>query len=198
MKTANRLRNPSTSKNLIRRFIVEAPAALRGKERVSLSLTCGFPDRQAPRARRARIEQHYPYQFKQMAAHLDERFRREKLEFTGKTVRESRPGRATSASDTRKWIRDSVTGPCPLEPRLLERQVGPTCVRDKIAIQTEPGMWLPSYVVYPKKAPKKMPALILSTAAARASWPIARQNPAEFIPDSTHELYGMPYALCRR
>ena len=134
-----------------------------------------------------------------MAAHLDERFRREKLEFTGKTVREFKAWQGDLRKRYQKWIRDSVTGPCPLEPRLLERQVGPTCVRDKIAIQTEPGMWLPSYVVYPKKAPKKMPALILFHGSGPGKLAYAPdENPAEFIPDSTHELYGMPYALAQK
>ncbi|NQU12362.1 prolyl oligopeptidase family serine peptidase, partial [bacterium] len=92
----------------------------------------------------------------------------------------------------------SVRGRCPLAPRLLERQVGPTCVRDKIAIQTEPGMWVPSYVVYPRRAPRKMPAVILFHGSGPGKEAYAPDEAAgPFWASSDVHLGGMPYGLAR-
>jgi dienelactone hydrolase len=65
----------------------------------------------------------------------------------------------------------------------VERQLGPRCIRDKILIQTEPGMWIPSYVVYPRKAPKKMPALLYLHGSGPGK--------QAFAPDE-EEIYSRP------
>lgn len=184
----------------LQQLSVEGRPGLQGKEQVALQIIAG--DAEIARLRvpfDVQVEPHYPYQFKQMATYLDERVRREKLVFTGETVDEFMSWQRELRARYQKWMRDSVTGPCPLEPRLLERQIGPTCVRDKVAIQTETGMWIPSYLVYPKNAPAKMPVVILFHGSGPGKQAYAPdEDPADLVSDATHDLYGMPYALANK
>ena len=185
----------------LRLLTVEAAAALAGKADVSLRITAAGSEvarLQVPHD--VQVEPRYPYQFKQMASYLEERVRREKLVFTGETVEEFWAWQQELRARYQKWMRDSVLGPSPLEPRLLERQIGPTCVRDKIAIQTEPGMWLPSYVVYPKDAPAQMPAILLFHGSGPGKEAYAPdEEPADYMPGcGGHELFAMPYQLANK
>jgi len=144
------------------------------------------------------VSEGYPYDFKQMGTYLDERYADEKGMFRG-SVEAFWPWQRALRARYKKWMSDSVIGDCPLEPRLLERQIGPTCIRDKIAIQTEPGMWLPSYVVYPREAPPKMSAIMLIHGSGPGKDCYAPdEDPVEAPVQSGHELFYMPYRLAQQ
>lgn len=183
----------------LRRKVVAGPETLAGKEELSLTIRSGgVTCAQLHVPPEAQVEPRYPYQFKQMATYLEERVQREKLAFSG-TPNEFRGWQAELRARYREWMRDSVIGPCPLEPRLLERQVGPTCTRDKIALQTEPGMWLPAYVVYPNARPAKMPIVILYHGSGPGKQAfVPDEDPADIVPECENDLVGMPYALAQR
>jgi predicted esterase len=104
----------------------------------------------------ATVEPAYAYQIKQTSTLMQERFTRERSGYTawleGKTPSPASFKRWQKQAHKRayKWVTDNISGKSPLAPRLMERQVGPHCIRDKILLQTEPGLWLPMYVIYAK------------------------------------------------
>lgn len=138
------------------------------------------------------------YDFKQMADYLAERYTREKGLFHG-SAEDFWPWQRRLRDRYLQWMRASVIGECPLEPRLLERQVGPTCVRDKMAIQTEPGMWIPCYLVYPRQAPPKMSAIMLFHGSGPGKDCYAPDEDPNAAPvQAGHELFFMPYRLAQQ
>lgn len=180
------------------RLTVDAPADLSGRDDVALRLSDAHHELATLRVPAdATVTKAYPYDFKQMAEYLAERYRSEKDVFNG-TAEEFWPWQRALRERYKRWMRNAVIGECPLEPRLLERQVGPTCVRDKIAIQTEPGMWIPGYVVYPREAPPKMPAIMLFHGSGPGKDCYAPDEDPEKSPvQSGHELFFMPYRLAQ-
>ena len=183
----------------ILRLTIDAPPDLRGRDNVALRLTHGQDDIAVLRVPDdVTVTQAYPYDFKQMADYLDERFAREKDVFR-ESADEFPAWQKTLRDRYRKWARDGVIGECDLEPRLLERQIGPTCVRDKMAIQTEPGMWAPSYIVYPRQAPPKMAALLLFHGSGPGKENYAPDEDPRTAPStSTDGLFYMPYRLAQQ
>jgi len=181
------------------RLTVDAPGDLRGRHDVALRLTDAQGDLAALQVPPdMTVSKPYPYDFKQMADYLTERYKREKGLFHG-SPEEFWPWQQALRDRYKQWMRNSVIGKCALEPRVLERQVGPTCVRDKIAIQTEPGMWIPSYVVYPREAPPKMSAIMLFHGSGPGKDCYAPDEDAEKAPaQSGHELFFMPYRLAQQ
>ena len=182
------------------RLSIEAPATLAGKERVRVRVGTAQGETAVLRVPSdAQIEPRYGFQFRQMAAHIEERFRAEKSGFTGKTRKEFFLWQAQLRRKYREWARRSVSGECDLAPRLLERQTGPTCVRDKIALQTEPGMWLPAYVIYPRTAPATMPAVLLIHGSGPGKSGFAPDEPPEgtVVPEGAL-VFDQPYEVARR
>ena len=181
------------------RLTVDAPLDLCGRRDIALRLTDAHGDIAVLRVPGdMTVTESYPYDFKQMANYLDERYADEKGIFHG-SAEDFWSWQRSLRDRYKQWMRASVIGECPLEPRLLERQVGPTCVRDKMAIQTEPGMWIPSYVVYPREAPPRMSAIMLFHGSGPGKDCYAPDEDPETAPVQTgHELFYMPYRLAQQ
>lgn len=104
----------------------------------------------------------YPYAVKPYSTYLEERFHTLHDLYQGDSPAELTQWLERLRARHWRWLRDNTLGDCAIAPRLVERQVGDTCVRDKILVQTEPGLWMPAYVIYPKHPPAKMPAIIFT------------------------------------
>jgi len=146
------------------------------------------------------------YQVKPFAPYMEDRWRDDLGPFTGETAAEFREWQHRRRQRLHRYIEGQISGPCPLNPRLVERQSGPTCVREKVLIQTEPGFWSPGYVVTPRGAEEspatpygtreRLPAIIFYHGSGPG-----KQN---FVPDEdhafpraepAHELEYLPYRL---
>ena len=136
------------------------------------------------------------YQVKPFPAYMEERWRNEWEPFSGETAAEFRAWQHRRRQRLHRHIAAQVSGPCPLNPRLVERQYGPTCIREKVLIQTEPGFWIPAYVVTPHGAQGRLPAIIFYHGSGPG-----KQN---FVPDEDpacpraepmHEMEYLPYRL---
>ncbi|MHB9110037.1 MAG: dienelactone hydrolase family protein [Armatimonadota bacterium] len=136
------------------------------------------------------------YQVQPFPAYMEERWRSEWEPFSGGTATEFRAWQHRRRQRLHRHIAAQVSGPCPLNPRLVERQSGPTCIREKVLIQTEPGFWVPAYVVTPHGAQGRLPAIIFYHGSGPG-----KQN---FVPDEdpacpraepAHEMEYLPYRL---
>ncbi len=149
----------SLPKGQLATLTLTGPATLKNKEKVQVGLSSGterFSTLKIPQD--AQVEPAYTFQIKQTSTYMDDRFAAERSGFPGWLAGKNLPPSAKSFHAWQKqahrrackWVTDNISGPAPLKPRLLERQTGPFCVRDKILLQTEPGVWLPLYLIYPK------------------------------------------------
>ena len=173
------------------------PENLAGKEAVTVSLKSGGDTLAIINIDAgATVEPAYPYQVKPFAPYMTERMQREWGPFDGNTMEQFHAWQRRRRDRLHRYIAAQVSSPCPLEPRVVERQVGPTCVREKVLIQTEPGFWIPAYVVYAKDAAGKLPAIIFYHGSGPG-----KQN---FVPDEdpacprvepAHEMEYLPYRL---
>jgi hypothetical protein len=60
-------------------------------------------------------------------------------------------------------------------------------------------MWIPSYIVYPKDTPAKMPAILLFHGSGPGKQHFVNdEDPASMLPQIGHDLIGMPYVLAQR
>jgi len=188
------------ARHQLAKITVTGPLTLKGKERAAVRVKT--PQGQVAVLRvpaDARVEPRYPYQFRQMADHLEERYRAEKSGFQGQTKEDFFSWQAQLRRRYLAWTRNSVSGECEPAPRLLERQVGPTCVRDKIAIQTEPGMWLPAYVIYPREAPSRIPAILLIHGSGPGkSGFCPDEPPADAVVSPDVQVFYQPYEVVRQ
>lgn len=180
---------------------LEGPADLKGKAQVTVRLSAAGRELAVLRVEPdAAVEPGYSFQVKQVSTYLDERWQSEKSGFHGSSAEDFKAWRTTTRQYLSKWIDDAVTGPVPLSPRLMERQVGPHCVREKILIQTERDLWIPMYLVRPRQAPAggKLPAILFphgSCAGKSLFAPDetgAEQNPALF------DQWPSPYQFAQR
>ena len=142
----------------------------------------------------AEVESSYPYAVKQYATFLEERFWDLHGPFTGTTKEELNLWLLRLRERHWKWLHDNVSGPCEIAPRLVERQVGDTCVRDKVLVQTEPGLWMPAYVIYPKNKPAKMPAIIFTPGSGPGKMDMAPDDRVADYQVAADPVNGMEYA----
>lgn len=88
----------------------------------------------------------------------------------------------------------------------MERQVGPTCVREKVLIQTERGFWAPAYVVTPRgrEEPVAYPFVPRERRPAIIFYHGSGPGKQQFMPDEdtacpraepAHEMEYLPYRL---
>lgn len=146
----------------ISRLVLEAPSSLHGRRAVEVRLST--PHRTVVSLRVAEdavTGPRHAYQVKQVSAYLEDRFWIEKGTCPASDAGSVRRWQAAARQRLLQWARDSVTSPAPLAPRLMERQVGLHCIREKVLLQTEPGVWMPCYLVRPRMAPARpMPAIL--------------------------------------
>ncbi len=182
------------------RLLLEGPSHLTGRESVEVHLSTprerlvvlGVP-------RDASVGPRHPYQVKQVSSYLEDRFWAEKDSCAGRTTAESRRWQAKARRRLLQWARDAVTEPSPLAPRLMERQVGPHCVREKILIQTEPGIWMPMYLVYPRNAGrKKIPAILFPHGSGPGKLRFAPDETADVQHRSHLNRWPSPYQLAHQ
>ena len=174
-----------------------APSDLAGKDAVIVRISQSgntLAMLNVPAA--AMVEPDIPCTLKQIPQYLDERWRFEHSGFAGSSATELRTWQTAQRDRLLRYVRAQITAPCALEPRLLEYQEGPTCIREKVLIQTEPDFHLPAYVIYPKGARGKMPAVIFY----HGSGPGKQNYASDEDPDCPrsemgHELEYLPYKL---
>lgn len=143
-------------------LVLEGPLGLEGREGVEVRLSQAGQTRVSLRIESdAAIEPVYAFQIKQCSTYLDERWKAEKGAFSG-TAAAFEPWREAARGRLRKWMEDAVTAPVPLAARVVERQTGPFCIREKVLIRTEQDLWIPSYLIRPRRIPAgiKMPAIL--------------------------------------
>ena len=144
----------------------------------------------------ATVELRYPYQIRQGPAYLRQRYRDRLGPVAGASADEVLAWQAAMRQRIRRWLDFHRNGDCAMEPRLVERQVGPTCVREKWLVQTEPGLWAPGYLIHPIGASGRLPLLYQlhgSGSGKDGFAPDEQVNPTRT--QLGHELEYMPYEL---
>lgn len=180
---------------------IYGPSDLAGRENVSVRLMengreiCRVvvePD--------ATIEPEYKYQVKQTSSYLDERWSSEKSGFHGTTAEELKKWQATTRGSLLRWVNNAVIGPATLSPRLMERQVGAYCIREKILIQTEPGMWLPMYLIRPRETVPgaKLPAILFPHGSGPGKLDFAPDETAQMQDSARFDQWPLPYQFSRQ
>lgn len=167
-------------------LILEGPADLKDKETIEIRISEGKNKLAVLRIEPdAAVSPQYPFQVKQASTYLDERWHAEKGGFHGSSAEDFRAWQTRTRKYLVKWMNDAVTGPAPLSPRIMERQVGPHCIREKILIQTEHDLWIPMYLVRPKETPpgKRLPAIFLPHGSCSGK--------LLFVPDETEEMQNV-------
>ncbi|MHB0936481.1 MAG: alpha/beta hydrolase family protein [Armatimonadota bacterium] len=174
---------------------LHGPADLAGRDAVSVKLLDGGKELATLTVPAdAAVEPAYPYAVKQYSTYLEERFRDLHGPFTGTTKEELDVWLGRLRERHWKWLRDNISGECEIAPRLVERQVGDTCVRDKVLVQTEPGLWMPAYVIYPKDKPATMPAIIFTPGSGPGKMDMAPDDRVADYQVAGDRVNGMDYA----
>jgi hypothetical protein len=174
---------------------LHTPSDLAGKEAVGVKLLDGATEIATLTVPAdAAVAPEYPYAVKQYSTYLEERFWNLHGAFTGNSKEELDIWLGRLRERHWKWLRDSISGECEIEPRLLERQVGDTCVRDKVLVQTEPGLWMPAYVIYPKDKPTTMPAIIFTPGSGPGKMDMAPDDDLSAYQAAADPVNGMDYA----
>ncbi|NQU09447.1 acetylxylan esterase [bacterium] len=180
--------------------MLSGPADLRGAD--SAAVTLAVPG-QAPVVLRvapdAAILPRIPYQVRQGPRYLERRFRDKLGPAADATADAIRAWQQKLRKRFRDWLDFNAYGVCDLDPRLLERQDGPSCVREKWVIQTEPGIHVPGYLVRPKGARGRLPVVYFLHGSGPGKDGFAGDE-VDHPPQTQlgHELESMPYAVARR
>jgi predicted esterase len=180
---------------------LEGPASLEGKERVSVRVFAAGCELAVLRVETdAEVEPRYPFQVKQVSAYLDERWKSEKSGFHGSSADDFKTWRTKTRQYMMKWINDSVTGPVPLSPRIMERQTGPHCVREKILIQTEHDLWIPMYLIRPRKVQpgRKLPAILFPHGSCSGKLLFAPDETADVQDRKLFDQWPSPYQFAHQ
>lgn len=144
----------------------------------------------------ASVEKKYQYQVKQVSFYLHERFLKENSGFSGETSDEFWKWQKKLREKHIQWLKKSVITPCKPASRIVERQVGIDCIRDKILVQTEPGMWIPAYAVYPKKIKGRMPAVLFFHGSGPGKQMFVTDEEKKHVRiELAHELENIAYRL---
>lgn len=180
-----------------RRLHLVGPDDLHGSDAVRVKLVSnGGALAELRVAPGARVEPHYPYQLKMVPEYLEERWATLTKDFPKTSLGDFQRWQRDLRAQFLAWIDRNCTARCSTEHRIVERQVGPTCVREKVLIQTEPGVWIPAYVITPKTAPPTMPALIFYHGSGPGKQMFASDEVADVRRvELAHELEFLPYRL---
>jgi hypothetical protein len=180
-------------------LMLSGPRDLRGKESVSVTITVPgqmlivlHVDPQAV------VEAPRPYQVRQQPAYLELRYRDKLGPAADASPEAIRAWQQKMRGRLRQWLEFNAYGDCDLEPHLLERQEGPTCMREKWVVQTEPGIYIPGYLVRPKGATGRLPLIYFLHGSGPGKDGFAGdelERPVQTM--FGHELENMPYTLAR-
>ena len=194
---ARRTISVSLAAHTLTPLVLTGPIDLAGKSSVivALKLSGGQAVRLSV-APDACIEPAYPYQLRQPPAYLRQRYHQRFGPPPRADANEIIAWQTTMRTRLQRWLDHNAAGDCPLEPRMVERQIGPACVREKWLVQSEPGLWVPGFLIYPMGAKGRMPVLFQlhgSGTGKDAFAPDEQLNPDRL--QLGHELEYMPYAL---
>jgi dienelactone hydrolase len=179
---------------------LQAPLDLRGRETVSVTLTTADREPLVLRvAPEAKVEGRHSYQARQAPASMELRYRDKLGPAPDADPAAIREWQQKMRARLRQWLEFNAYGSCDLDPRLLERQEGPTCIREKWVVQTEPGIHIPGYLVRPKNAAGRLPLVYFLHGSGPGKDGFAGDE--LLSPQRTmfgHELENMPYSLAAR
>jgi len=147
----------------------------------------------------AKVERRLPYQVRQSPTYMELRYRDKLGPAPGADAESIRAWQTKMRTRLRNWLDENAYGDCQLDPRLLERQEGPTCIREKWVVQTEPGIHIPGYLVRPKNATGRMPLIYFLHGSGPGKDGFAGdelEKPVQTM--MGHELENMPYTLAAR
>lgn len=139
---------------------LHAPVSLAGSE--SVVVTLRLPGRHAVELRvapDANVADRQAYHVRQSPRYMEERFREKAGPAADASHEEVRAWQRRNRERYRRWMDFMACEPCDLMPRMTERQEGPTCLREKWLIQTEPGVWVPGYLIKPKGLTGRLPLI---------------------------------------
>lgn len=176
---------------------LEAPSSLEGRERVRVRVE---GDIASPLmldvSAGAGVGRAYDYAVRQIPAYLEGRWReRTECPLHGGRAEFVRWQERMHTLHER-WLEYNATDPCDPEPRLVERQIGPTCVREKWLFQVEPGQWMPGYLVQPKRMAGRRPLVFFLHGSGPGKQQFTGDEEPAFQPTQLgHELEYMPYRV---
>jgi dienelactone hydrolase len=176
---------------------LRGPADLAGRESIAVNLRLPDGSTQPLRiAEDATVEPRWPYQVRQAPRYMERRFREKLGPPPEATADEIRAWQRKMRAKCQAFLALNADEPCDLAPRLVERQVGPTCVREKWLVQSEPGIWVPGYLIRPKSMTGRRPLLYQLHGSGPGKDGFAFDETEK--PQQTqfgHELEGMPYRV---
>lgn len=176
------------------------PADLRGKNGITVTIT---PQGEAPVILRvapdATVTPPIPYQTRQGPRYLELRYRDKLGPSPDSNAGEIRAWQKKMRQRYRDWLDFNAYGKCDLNPRLLERQEGATCIREKWVIQTEPGIFIPGYLLRPKNARGRLPVVyVLHGSGPGKDGYAGDEVPNPVQTQLGHELEFLSYGLAHR
>lgn len=145
----------------------------------------------------AHVEPARPHAVKMLPTYLEERWHKRTARINTFDAGQFRAWQRELRAKHRRWMESNTTGKCDPEMRLVERQEGPTCSREKWLVRTEPGLWMPGYLVRPKHPPAtKMPVLFwLHGSGPGKQMFTGDEDPALPRTQLSNELEFQPYLL---
>lgn len=191
----------SVAMNLVahdfKKLSLHAPLDMRGADEVRVEFACPDGAVKTLRVERgASVERRYGYQMRQTPRYLERRYRERCGPPDNASASEIRAWQSKMQGRSIAWLRTMVDGPCELAPRLVERQVGPSCVREKWLVQSEPGIWVPGYLIRPHDMHGRRPLLYQLHGSGLGKDGFAfDEDPAIPRTQHGHELEFMPYRL---
>jgi len=140
------------------------------------------------------------YQVRQPSAYLDQRFQDEHACFDGHTVKAFNTWQTRRRRAFRNRIQTSITRPVPIKARVTERQEGPTCIREKVVVHTEPDMWVPLYLVRPRRLMGKgpLPVVLFLCGSGPGKVDMVPDETPDALSPEHDEQWPSPYAIANR
>ncbi len=168
---------------------VRVRVAEGGRERVAISV-----------ANEPTVAPTPDYQVRQPSSYFDERFQDERSCFAGGSAAAFQAWQRRRRRSFLNWARGAVTRPVPLESRITERQEGPTCIREKVVVRTEPGMWIPLYLVRPRRLARAgpLPAVLFLCGSGPGKSDMIPDETEDMQDPSRDEQWPSPYAIANR
>src|SRR5262249_42403652 len=152
----------------------------------------------------ASVVPRHPYHVRQTPAYLEERYIDRVGPLAASRMGLCVPPRAAdflawqrrTRDRLHQWLELNAARPCPPEPPVLERQEGPTCTREKWLIQTEPGVWVPGFLIRPRGMTGRRPLIYHLHGSGPGKDAYAGDEVASPVRMQLgHELEYMPYGL---
>lgn len=133
------------------RLTLHGPGDLRGKESAAVHLRLESGETITLRVPSdVTVSEPLPYHTRQTPIYLEKRWDDRQGPGENASPAQVRAWQERMRDRVKRWLAVNSSGTCDLSPRMTERQEGPRCVREKWLIQTEPGVWVPGYLVRPR------------------------------------------------